>query len=971
MAKELDELQSQVKSDLSEKPYRYGIHDPSNGSQYRMNTADEMIAKANEFNATQVKSYTADGQESRIHKVGDQWIGEDGKTLTEIQAGIDQQSVKAIMIRSQLRTKVGQNADHDTDRKLAFADTTAFLRIQDHEQQKAAAAIIANSTREFPDYKAGLELAYTGYLRNPPKISAVSEKVYAIDRGEQVNKPGSEQANQQRETQAADHSFTVKAGNRSWKYTDAKKAGAAYYRADPEKKPSVIHAENNRGRIMASTEIHGTYEDGQTRYYKSVPDVRPVDKEFQAGFNEELEKTVRKHLKTLKGKTQENQEPEKLDDRLAADLKRFAKIDPDKALKTWQKYAPEGMPTPAYLENQAMGANSRSSAKEQKTQEKVISLNEKAPEINHFEYIDVKEAVANANKLRQREQHDLNRKNKQITIENPTENRHGQTKSIQENIIAFYDKTQEKSTAGPQQTPASFPENTGNNHTSTAEKQAATNDIPERVASRYIRLKNQYYFLDKTLAFEDGGKKLKLETENVTVIRDALSIAENRSWQTITVSGTDNFKHQVWREASLKGIEVVGYKPTGLEQAELEKTKAAQEEKGQTSNGPQGKTTTHQGDGIINGILLAHGSDHYKHDKNEKGSYYVKLDVDGQERTIWGVDLDRAVNESETNIAIGDDIKIKNIGQRDVTVMVDVLDDKKNKIGVEEKTVKRNSWLVEKAESFDEILKKDELAQAKSSTQEPLKAQAIDKNPVDQQHQPHSNIPTDQHAKIKQRDDATTGILVAHGADHYKHDPNNGKSYFVTMEVDGKEVTKWGTDLKRALAESHSKPEVGDKIVLSSVGKENVNIPTTSRDDAGNEVKAKKSVQKNTWRIEKEDYQITLEEQAEALRTGKEIEQKIIAQIPQVAAAITAAKLGEKIAEQAHKSGVIKSEDEKSTLVYLIREGLAAALEKGKKITAPEIKEQGKQATIDANNVFNDRKPPVMTKEPADQAQVR
>lgn len=753
-----EELEARLKNDLSQTQYRYSIHDPAAEAQYRVNTADEMIAKANQFGTTQVQGYAADGQVTQIKKVGDQWVREDGKTVSEIQAGIDRESVSDIINRAQLRAKVGQTSDYEPDKKLAFADATAFLRIQNQEEQKIAAAAIASNSRDYPDYKNGLELAYSGYLRNPPKMSDVAERIYTLDReANQQTAPQERSAptqNKQPEPQENNHTFTVMVGKKLKEFTDAEKAGAAYFAADPEKKPSVTHAENNRGRIMASTEIHGTYEDGQTRYFKSLPDVLPVDKEFQAGFYGAMEKSLRKRLQTLTKsatETKDEQTPLKLDDRLAADLERFANVNQEKAVKLWQKNAPEGMAVPAYLENPTMGqTSSKPAAKGQQPQE---------------------------------------------------------------NVIAFYDRTQEKTATSAQNTTVPTPpEQTGDSQANQSPNQAANQDVPERVAARYLRLKNQYYFQDKTLAFEDGGKKIKLETENVTVIRDAVAIAEARSWQAITVSGTDNFKQQVWREATMKGIEVVGYKPSKLEEAELLKAMAARDSK---SAEPQ--------------------------------------------------------------------------------------------------------------------------------------------------------------QKPKQRDDVTTGVLLAHGADHYQHDPEKGKSYFVKLEVNGKEVTKWGADFKRAFADSQSQPQVGDTVVLSNIGKQNVNIPAQTRDEDGNTVETKKPVQKTTWRIEKEDYQSALEENAQALRTGKEIEQKIIAQMPQVAAAITAAKLGEKIAEQAHQSGVIKSEDEKAALVYLIREGLASALEKGKKITAPEVKEQGQQATIDANSVFNDRKPPVMTKEPAkpDLAQVR
>lgn len=739
-----EELETRVKTDLAETQYRYGVIDPNNHAQYRVYTSAEMIAKAEEFGINEVIGYSADGRQTRITKTGNNWVRADGKKIEDLQAEIDKQSLADIMSRAQLRVKVGQSGDHDIDRKLALVDASAFLRIQDAEQQKIAAAAIVKNTQEHADYKTGLEVAYTGSIRNPPKISDVADRIYRLELGTPREQSANEPATEQAREQEAVHVFTLRTGKREREFTDAKKAGAAYYTADPEKlpRPSVVHAEGNQGRIIALTEIHGQYEDGQTRFYKTLPDAMPIDKEFQAGYYEALEKVVRKHLRTLKTEATQGQEPPKqLDNRIADDLERLAVYDSAKAISTWQKYAPDGMNTPAHLTERAVSQESKLAAK-------------------------------------------------------------GQNQV--ENVIEFYDKAQEQTTTKTEQV---------SQETAAATEQAQAADgsyaIPERLASRYLRVKNQYYFQDKTLAFEDGGKKLKVETENITVIRDAIAIAEDRNWQTIKISGSDNFKQQVWREASLKGLEVVGYKPTQLEVAELEKAKAALQAKQQVAG-----------------------------------------------------------------------------AQRD-------------------------------------------------------------------------------------RDGMITGTLLDHGPDHYKHDPKQGKSYFVKLEVDGKEVTKWGADFKRAFKESHSKPEIGDKIIMESVGQQNVNIGTTERDADGKEVEGKKSVKKNTWRVEREDYQAALEVQAQAIRTGREIESNVIRQMPQVAEAITAAKLGEKIAEQAHQSGTIKSEDEKEALVFLIREGLASALEKGKTISAPEVREQGRQATIDANNALNDQKPPVVTKEPVQQEMVR
>jgi hypothetical protein len=70
--------------------------------------------------------------------------------------------------------------------------------------------------------------------------------------------------------------------------------------------------------------------------------------------------------------------------------------------------------------------------------------------------------------------------------------------------------------------------------------------------------------------------------------------------------------------------------------------------------------------------------------------------------------------------------------------------------------------------------------------------------------------------------------LVAHGADPYKHDPKQKESYFVTLDIGGKEITRWGVDFKRAFAEFQSPPKAWDTVVLSNTAKQNVDIVATA-----------------------------------------------------------------------------------------------------------------------------------------------
>jgi len=80
------------------------------------------------------------------------------------------------------------------------------------------------------------------------------------------------------------------------------------------------------------------------------------------------------------------------------------------------------------------------------------------------------------------------------------------------------------------------------------------------------------------------------------------------------------------------------------------------------------------------GVLIAHGEAPYEHKSGNRDSYYVTLGYsDGQERTVWGVDLARAIDESKAEI--GDRIALKHLGSQRVTLP-------------DGKEVDRNSWKI-------------------------------------------------------------------------------------------------------------------------------------------------------------------------------------------------------------------------------------------------------------------------------------
>lgn len=92
------------------------------------------------------------------------------------------------------------------------------------------------------------------------------------------------------------------------------------------------------------------------------------------------------------------------------------------------------------------------------------------------------------------------------------------------------------------------------------------------------------------------------------------------------------------------------------------------------------------------GVLVDHGRAKYNHDPKAKMSYYVTLSTPKGPKTIWGVDLERAMISSGTQI--GEPVHLAFKGSKDVTVDTNILDSDGNVIGTEAITTPRNVWAV-------------------------------------------------------------------------------------------------------------------------------------------------------------------------------------------------------------------------------------------------------------------------------------
>ena len=77
------------------------------------------------------------------------------------------------------------------------------------------------------------------------------------------------------------------------------------------------------------------------------------------------------------------------------------------------------------------------------------------------------------------------------------------------------------------------------------------------------------------VAFTETTFKLSTDNNNPSVARSMVDVAEARNWQTLRVSGNEDFKRLIWLEASLRGVNALGYEPQHADQELLRREREA------------------------------------------------------------------------------------------------------------------------------------------------------------------------------------------------------------------------------------------------------------------------------------------------------------------------------------------------------------------------------------------------------------
>lgn len=238
--------------------------------------------------------------------------------------------------------------------------------------------------------------------------------------------------------------------------------------------------------------------------------------------------------------------------------------------------------------------------------------------------------------------------------------------------------------------------------------------VPQSVRDRFVQDGHRFYFPDGAPAFRDLGRRLTTASENTQVVRSLIEIAHSRGWTEVTVSGTERFRQEAWRQARLEGLAVRGYRPTDEQQAQLIRALArnlaragdaisadVQPVASAPSQLSREKPAHDLSRERVAGKLVDHGRDAYRHDPNEEPSYFVRLQTPEGPREIWGKDIERAVAKSLTQPQVGDEVIVQRTGRDAVTVKRRERDAQGN-LATKEIDAYRNRWVIEKREFFEQ-----------------------------------------------------------------------------------------------------------------------------------------------------------------------------------------------------------------------------------------------------------------------------
>jgi putative DNA primase/helicase len=334
-------------------------------------------------------------------------------------------------------------------------------------------------------------------------------------------------------------------------------------------------------------------------------------------------------------------------------------------------------------------------------------------------------------------------------------------------------------------------------------------EIVASLSNRYLIADDKYYFRDRgqALAFEDLGRRIATVHNDPEVARSMVDLAQAKGWTSLKIKGSDVFKSEVWLLAAQRGMDVAGYRPKEIDKARLAAIEAERDaarintiERNMQLDLPLAAPAARsikpeveppEAQAIPNlskrqqqalellktllrnrgdsekavemtaavaaeqmltrrsyvGRLLDHGPARYQHDQDADPSYFVVLDTPRGEKTIWGVDLKRAIEEAQ--IERGADVLLSKVGHRDVTVPVLERTADGKPAGRSYVDTLRNDWDIQTVDSMRDLaalraVTRDSTADSPESSEQASRSRSVQP--------PLAPVPTHVHEKHIERE---------------------------------------------------------------------------------------------------------------------------------------------------------------------------------------------------------------------------
>src|SRR3984893_5217406 len=208
------------------------------------------------------------------------------------------------------------------------------------------------------------------------------------------------------------------------------------------------------------------------------------------------------------------------------------------------------------------------------------------------------------------------------------------------------------------------------------------------------------------LAFKVTEDRLVTRLAAAEVVRDMVSVAQHRQWESLQVRGSAEFRREAWLEANARGMGVQGYQPTELDRQALADRRDVWDRAHPRTPEVAARAGSDRGmradrfdyDKGVSGRLIEVGQAPYRSRADAETSTFVAIELDnGRQHRVWGVGVEKVVVDSK--VQPGDRIDVRRDGIEQVSKSIKVVDAASGTARLERRQVPRNRWRVT-AEKF-------------------------------------------------------------------------------------------------------------------------------------------------------------------------------------------------------------------------------------------------------------------------------